>query len=38
VVEVDVLLGLRRRIWTLATVAAVCATPALYIGLFYFRR
>lgn len=34
--DVNVLLGLRRRIWTLATVAAVFATPALYLGLVYF--
>lgn len=32
------LLGFRRRIWTLAGVAAVFATPALYLGLIYFRR
>ncbi len=36
--DVDVLLGLRRRIWTLAAVAAVFATPALYLGLVYFRE
>jgi hypothetical protein len=35
--DVNVLLGFRRRIWTLAAVAAVFATPALYIGLVYFR-
>lgn len=34
----DALLGFRRRIWTLAAVAAVFATPALYIGLIYFRE
>ena len=36
--DVSVLLGFRRRIWTLAAVAAVFATPALYIGLVYFRE
>jgi hypothetical protein len=36
--DVNVLLGLRRRIWTLAAIAAVFATPALYIGLVYFRE
>ena len=35
--DVNVLLGFRRRIWTLAAVAAVFATPALYLGLVYFR-
>ena len=35
--DVDVLLGFRRRIWALAAIAAVFATPALYIGLVYFR-
>jgi len=35
--DVNMLLGFRRRIWTLAAVAAVFATPALYIGLVYFR-
>ena len=35
--DVNVLLGFRRRIWTLAAVAAVFATPALYLGLAYFR-
>ena len=35
--DVDVLLGFRRRIWTLAAVAAVFATPALYLGFVYFR-
>lgn len=35
--DMDVLLGFRRRIWTLAAIAAVFATPALYIGLAYFR-
>ena len=34
----NVLLGLRRRIWTLAAVAAVFSTPALYLGLVYFRE
>jgi hypothetical protein len=32
-----VLLRLRRRIWSLAAVATVFATPALYLGLVYFR-
>ena len=36
--DVNALLGFRRRIWTLAAIAAVFATPALYIGLVYFRR
>lgn len=36
--DVNVLLGFRRRIWTLAAVAAVFATPALYLGLMYFRK
>lgn len=36
--DVNVLLGFRRRIWTLAAIAAVFATHALYIGLVYFRR
>lgn len=36
--DVDVLLGFRRRIWTLAAVAAVFAAPALYIGMVYFRE
>jgi len=36
--DVEVLLGYRRRIWTLAAVAAVFATPALYLGLVYFRQ
>jgi hypothetical protein len=35
--DVNVLLGFRRRIWTLAAVAAAFATPALYLGLVYFR-
>ena len=35
--DVNVLLGFRRRIWTLAAVAAVFAVPALYLGLVYFR-
>lgn len=34
----DTLLGFRRRIWSLAAVAAVFATPALYLGLIYFRE
>jgi len=36
--DVTVLLGFRRRIWTLAAVAAVFATPALYLGMVYFRK
>jgi hypothetical protein len=36
--DVNVLLGFRRRIWSLAAVATVFATPALYLGLVYFRR
>ena len=35
--DVNVLLGFRRRIWTLAAVAAIFATPALYLGFVYFR-
>jgi hypothetical protein len=34
--DVNLLLGSRRRIWTLAAVAAAFATPALYLGLVYF--
>ena len=36
--DLNVLLGFRRRIWTLAAVAAIFATPALYLGLLYFRE
>ena len=36
--DVNVLLGFRRRIWGLAAVGVVLATPALYLGLVYFRR
>jgi hypothetical protein len=36
--DVNVLLGFRRRIWSLAAVGAVFATPALYLGLAYFRE
>jgi hypothetical protein len=36
--DVNELLGFRRRIWSLAAVAAVFATPALYLGLIYFRE
>ena len=36
--DTNVLLGFRRRIWSLAAVAAVFATPALYLGLVYFRE
>jgi hypothetical protein len=35
--DVNVLLGFRRRIWSLAAVAVVFAIPALYLGLVYFR-
>jgi hypothetical protein len=35
--DANVLLGFRRRIWSLAAVAAVFAAPALYLGLVYFR-
>jgi hypothetical protein len=35
--DVNALLGFRRRIWSLAAVAAIFATPALYLGLVYFR-
>ena len=34
--DVNALLGFRRRIWTLAAVAAIFAAPALYVGLVYF--
>lgn len=36
--DANVLLGFRRRIWSLAAVGVVFATPALYLGLVYFRR
>ena len=36
--DADVLLRFRRRIWSLAAVGAAFATPALYLGLVYFRR
>jgi hypothetical protein len=36
--DVKVLLGFRRRIWSLAAVGVVFATPALYLGLAYFRK
>ena len=36
--DVNVLLGFRRRIWSLAAVGGVFATLALYLGLVYFRR
>jgi hypothetical protein len=36
--DVDVLRGFRRRIWTLAAVAAIFAGPALYLGIVYFRQ
>ena len=36
--DVKILLGFRRRIWSLAAVGVVFATPALYLGLVYFRQ
>jgi len=36
--DVDVRLGFRPKIWTLAAAAAIFAIPALHIGLVYFRR
>ena len=36
--DTNVLLGFRRRIWSLAAVAAVFATPELDLGLVYFRE
>ena len=36
--DVNKLLGFRRRIWSLAAVGVAFATPALYLGLVYFRR
>jgi hypothetical protein len=36
--DVNSLLGFRRRIWSLAAVGVAFATPALYIGLVYFRK
>ena len=36
--DVNALLGFRRRIWSLAAVGVVFATPALYLGLVYFRE
>ena len=36
--DVKLLLGFRRRIWTLAAVGVVFGTVALYLGLVYFRR
>ena len=38
IADVNVLLGFRRRIWSLAAVATVFAAPALYLGLVYFRE
>jgi hypothetical protein len=35
--DVNVLLGFRRRIWSLAAVGVIFAGPALYLGLTYFR-
>jgi len=35
--DVNTLLGFRRRIWTLAAIASIFATPALSLGLTYFR-
>ena len=36
--DVNVLLGFRRRIWSLAAIAVVFASPALYLGLVYFME
>ena len=36
--DVKVLVGFRRRIWSLAAVGVVFGTLALYLGLVYFRR
>jgi hypothetical protein len=36
--DVNLLLGFRRRIWSLAALGVVFAAPALYIGLVYFRK
>lgn len=36
--DVNVLLGFRRRIWSLAAVGVAFGTVALYLGLAYFRR
>jgi len=36
--DANALLRFRRKIWTLAAVATVFATPALYLGLVYFQR
>jgi hypothetical protein len=36
--DVHALVRLRRRIWILAAIAALFATPALYLGLVYFRQ
>src|SRR5262249_17264713 len=36
--DVQLLLRFRRRIWMLAAMAAIFATPALYLGLVYFRE
>jgi hypothetical protein len=36
--DVNVLLGYRRRIWSLAAVGVIFASPALYLGLVYFRQ
>lgn len=38
ITDVHALLAFRRRIWTLAAVAAIFAAPALYLGLVYFRE
>lgn len=35
--DVEVLLGFRRRIWSLAAVGVAFGTIALYLGLVYFR-
>ena len=36
--DAQALWRLRRRIWILAAIAALFATPALYLGLVYFRQ
>jgi len=38
ITDVKALLGFRRRIWTLAAVGVIFASPALYLGLIYFRE
>ena len=36
--DLNALLRFRRRIWSLAAVGVIFATPALYLGLAYFRE